>query len=322
MEKFQKLRYPAALASLIIVLLFVSVGMTFCQESFVQLDISGAALEGKYFLGAVKGPDATLLHPSLQVYRANIEEGDIHITASLESGTPFAKYQGSRTLNIEVGPNVVTAGFAALPLKGDLFASGPISQDPKVDATFRWNSSEMYYAIFPIRLNGIVTPTSGPYFLKTEVLILPKDVSMRVSGIYGRSKADPTLKYSPDYPGGNNITGISVSGLSPLAEWISIGLDGKPLVKAPWRPDPEFGFYQDPPPLQPAPGTWIRKDPIAPNDTEYLPFSSDVGYLFTDIGGFIGSYYNSDNQIGLPEDMKTGMHEIRLTTKPYAPQFP
>ena|GEM_PF-2245129 len=317
MKKFHELRRPVALFSLAIVLLFASAGMTSGQESFIQLDISGATLEGKYFLGAVKGPDAVLLHPGLQVYRANIEEGDLRITTRLNPNTEFAKYQENRTLNIEVGPNVATAGFAAIPLGGDLFASGPVSQDPKIDATFRWNSSEMYYAIFPIRTGNIVTPASGPHFLKTEVLILPKDVSMRVSGIYGRNKADPTLKYSPDYPGGNNITGIHVSGLSPFAEWVSIELDGKPLVKAQWRPDPEFGFYQDPPPLPPAPGTWIRKDPIAPDDPTYLPLSSDVGYLFTDTGEFLGSYYDSDNQIGLPEDIKTGLHEITLTTKPY-----
>ena len=106
--------------------------------------------------------------------------------------------------------------------------------------------------------------------------------------LYGRSKADPTLQYSPDYPGGSNVTLISVSGMSPFAEWISINLDGKPLSKAQWVPNPEFGFYQDPPPLDPAPGTWIRRDPLDPTD---LPFSSDVGYLNTDTGQFLSSYF-------------------------------
>ncbi|HSD58334.1 MAG TPA: PAN domain-containing protein, partial [Methanotrichaceae archaeon] len=315
MKEYQKLRRPLALAGLAIVLLFASVGMTSSQESFVQLDISGATLEGKYLLGAVKGPDATLIHPGLQVYRADIEEGDLRITTGLESGTSFAKYQGNRTLSIEVGPSVYPGKFPVMPLKGDLFASGPISQGPKIDATFRWNSSNMSHATFPIRLGNIVTPSSGPHFLKTEVLILPKDVSMSVSGIYGRSKADPTLQYSPDYPGGSNVTLIGVSGLSPFAEWISINLDGKPLSKAQWVPNPEFGFYQDPPPLDPAPGTWIRRDPIDPTD---LPFSSDVGYLNTDTGQFLSSHFRSQSAyIGPPKDIETGIHEVTLTAKPY-----
>jgi hypothetical protein len=238
MKKFQKLKGPAVLAGLAIVLLFASVGMTSGQESFVQLDIGGATLEGKYFLGAVKGTDAVLLHPGLQVYRANIEEGDMRITSGLNPNTQFAKYQGNRTLNIEVGPNVYPGTFPVMPLKGDLFASGPISQGPKIDATFRWNSSNMSHATFPIRLGNIVSPSAGPYFLKTEVLILPKNASLKVNGILGRSKADPTLQYSPDYPGGSNVTSIGVSGLSPFAEWISIKLDGESLAKAPWVPDP------------------------------------------------------------------------------------
>lgn len=315
MKKFQKLILPVALAGLAIVLLFASIGMTHGQESFVQLDISGTTLDGKYLLGAVKGPDATLLHHGLQVYRANIEKGDMRITAGLISGTSFAKYQGNRTLNIEVGPNVYTGTFPVTPLQGDLFASGSISQGPKIDATFEWNSSQMSYATFPIRIGNIVTPSSGPHFLKTQILVLPKDASLAVSGILGWSKADPALQYSPDYPGGNNVTLISADGLSPFAEWTTINLDGKPLAKAPWVPDPKFSFYQEPPPLPPAPGTWIRKDPIDPID---LPLSGEVGYLYTDTGGFLNSYFDSQGaQIGLPKDIKTGLHEVTLTTKPY-----
>jgi hypothetical protein len=108
---------------------------------------------------------------------------------------------------------------------------------------------------------------------------------------------------------------IAAYGLSPFAEWTTIKLDGESLAKAPWVPDPEFGFYQEPPPLDPAPGTWIRRDPIDPID---LPFSGDAGYLYTDTGGFLRSHFDSQYAIiGLPKDIKTGLHKITLTTKPY-----
>jgi hypothetical protein len=112
----------------------------------------------------------------------------MHISSEMIPDSPLAKLQGNRGFNIEVGPDVDTGGFSAIPLQGNLTVSGTANQEPRIDATFEWNHSEMRYALFTINFENIA---SSPSTLESQVLILPKDASLVISsGVYGIGNAD------------------------------------------------------------------------------------------------------------------------------------
>lgn len=309
MSEFQKLRRPVALACLAIVLLFFSVSMTSGQpQSSSLLNIDKAVFEGKYFLALYKSTinqSITIYSPEILVYRADVEKGEMHITAQVIPDSALAKLQGNREFTIEVGPDVDTGGYSVIPLQGNLTVSGAASQEPKIDASFEWDHSQMHYALFSIKFKNLV---ATPPIMETQVLILPKEASLLISsGVYpytGNSNA-PALVYSPNYIKGHKDMLFQAGGLSPVSKLDTVALDGKPLSKAPWV----TGTAD--------PGTWITKDPMDLSTlgegltTTYAYGSANTtGFLYTHLP-FQGGY------AGFPIDIKTGLHELTVTATPY-----
>lgn len=131
----------------------------------------------------------------------------------------------------------------------------------------------MRYALFTLNFENIV---SSPSTLESQVLILPKDLSLVIaSGVYGINNADtPAIVYSPYYIMGHKDMSFSVEGSNPFSKLETVEIDGKKLSKAPWVPDPRFtgpGFEGTSTPLTPAPGTWITRDPVDPGNLSIDP---------------------------------------------------
>lgn len=309
MYGFKKLRRPAVLACLAIILLSFSVAMTSGQlQSSSLLNIDKATLEGKYFFArytSTINQSIIIFSPEILVYRADVEKGEMHITSQVIPDSALAKLQGNREFTIEVGPDVDTGGFSAIPLQGNLTVSGTASQEPKIDASFEWNHSEMHYALFSIKFENLA---AAPITMETQVLILPKDTTLLISsGIYGyNGKADiPALVYSPNYIKGHKDMLFQAEGLSPVTNLETVAIDGKPLSKAPW-----VAGTADP-------GTWMAEDPM---DASTLQEGITYAYGFgsANITGFLYTHLPfQGGYVGYPLDIKTGLHELTVTATPY-----
>lgn len=334
MNSFRKLRCIAVLASLTFVMLLAPVGISCGADTGGKLskfDVNGATLEGKYLLGIAPGPTWKVTAYRMAVYRADAETGDITVSAKLLKDSKAAIDQPDRKMSVDItGP---------FPSPGEFSDNRPWSQEPQVSATFKWDHGlsdpKMRYAWIVYTI-GNLKPSLGtlPIDIKTDILILPKDVSMYITnGLFGYGKADPPLVYPdnyPDNPAGGTV-GIDVDGLSPFATWKTIELDGRPLTKVPCESagNPGTGGIKMPPL-----GTWTKSDStswagrcapyecdcyyLSPTDLKF-DIETRTGFLEnSQINSFIKSYTRTQKAwISLPSDIKAGLHELTLTTEPY-----
>ena len=273
---------------------------------------SGTQLVAQYFPVLYKPPPGQLWGVDTNlvfVSRAIISKGTLEHTATLQSNDVPRAAQGAGSVQTIVLRN--TAGNTILAS-----ATGPPSETLVASYSVPWDKEATIFSYplflaFDVEVTGIpaMCGTSGAgCTMRYTDIILPSRAAIAIEGV---ELPRPTLLLR-----GTRYFDLKSAGLSPFAEWVSLGLDGTELTKIPF-----LDGYGTPPARQ-----WYRHpvragdptksgDPLPPSGVE-VPSQNGIEAFLSCGGGGCGTHAA---RIGLGDGaIPTGLHTITLATQPYA----